>query len=407
MFVLNIVTKVLSSMGRAFGLVTEPSSRQKKELGKLGSEFEKKLSLFDPTLPFEHARAIPSLWYLDEGIYNAECQAIFGRNWIAIGRKDEAPTPKSYFQLEVAKEPIVVLRGEDDTLRAFSNVCRHRATQLLTDPQGTLQGDCVECNYHGWRYDLKGHLCRAPELGQVKGFTREGHSLVPFDTASWGPLVFVRMQQGKDDFLTTLLPLVERTKDRNLSSLKWGGRKEYEVACNWKVYVDNFLDGGYHVPTIHPALAKALNYKEYRTEVFDRCSLQHSPVQSAGDEAVDVRQGSDAMYWWVFPNLMVNIYKDVMDTNIVIPLGPNKCKVIFDFYFSSEWDKSSIDKYIESSHQVQLEDMGVCKRVQRGLNSQFYNSGPYAKREIGEHHFHKLLAQQLKEFNHQQPKAKS
>lgn len=145
---------------------------------------------------------------------------------------------------------------------------------------------------------------------------------------------------------------------------------------------------------VHRALAKALNYIQYRTEVFDRCSLQHAPTEVTCDPIPSLRQG-DAMYWWVYPNLMVNIYKDVMDTNIVLPLGINRCKVIFDFYFANNWDQSSIDKYINDAHQVQLEDMKVCEQVQRGLKSNFYTSGPYAKREAGMHHFHKLLAHEL------------
>lgn len=353
-------------------------------------------SIFDPTLPFENARAIPPLWYYNTEIYEAERKTVFGQNWIAVGRTGNVTTPKSYFQVEVAEEPVVVLRDSDNTLRALSNVCRHRATPILMDAQGTLSVNMMKCQYHGWCYDLTGRLCKAPELGPVKGFSREEHSLIPFEVGTWDPVVFVRMQEGTDSLSDTLAPLTHKTIDKKLSSFKWGGQKEYEVACNWKVYVDNYLDGGYHVPIVHPSLAKAINYPKYRTEVFDRSSLQHSPIQGSDDPAAAVRQGSDVMYWWVFPNLMVNIYQNAMDTNIVFPLGPNRCKVIFDFYFTNEWDQSSIDKYIESSHQVQLEDMKVCEQVQRGLKSNFSKAGPYAKREVGEYHFHQLLAKEFR-----------
>ncbi|MBI3308315.1 MAG: aromatic ring-hydroxylating dioxygenase subunit alpha [Candidatus Melainabacteria bacterium] len=365
-----------------------PASTQKIHTPNL----DKKINLFDPS---SQLKAMPALWYTDRDIYEAERLSVFGQNWLAVGHTGEVANPLSYFSLEVADEPVVVLRDNDHKLKAFSNVCRHRATQLLTDGQGTLATNMMKCQYHGWCYDLAGHLRKAPELGPVAGFTREDHSLVPFEVESWDPLVFIRMQPEKESLQAILKPIAESIKDRNLSSLKWGGRKEYEVACNWKVYVDNYLDGGYHVPTVHPELAKALNYSEYRTDIFDRSSLQHAPTQTAGDAASAARQGSDAMYWWVYPNLMINIYQDVMDTNIVLPMGTDKCKVIFDFYFSDKWNQTTIDSYIASSHQVQLEDMKVCEQVQHGLKSQFYTSGPYAKRETGEKHFHELLANDL------------
>ncbi len=385
---------VVSSLGRVHLPTIHPPV--KGNVGKPSDELKAKISLFDPNLPYEQARAIPPIWYRDPQIYEAERSTVFGQNWVAVGRVGDVLTPRSYFKEQVAEEPVAVLRGADGNLRAFLNVCRHRATELLTNSRGILTDDKVKCDYHGWCYDLTGRLCKAPELGPVEGFSREGYSLIPFEAGTFDPLVFIRMQPGTENLSTTFEPIVQRTKDMELSSMKWAGRKEYEVGCNWKVYVDNFLDGGYHVPTIHPALIKALNYSQYRTEIFDRCSLQHSPTKTANDDpTVALRQGAEAMYWWIYPNVMVNLYKGVMDTNIVLPLGPDRCKVIFDFYFSDGWDQPSIDKYITDAHQVQLEDMGVCERVQRGLTSNFIEPGPYGKRETGEYHFHQLLARQL------------
>ncbi len=397
-----------------FGNLTEYSRRDlnRQRLANLGVAFahdegitgggpgkkttiHERLNLFDSSLPREAAKAIPLDWYKDLEIYKAECQ-VFRQNWIAVGRTGEVDTLRSYFQLNIAEEPVLVLRDTNNALQAFSNVCRHRATLLLTDAHGTLPGERVKCRYHGWEYDLSGCLRRAPELGKVNDFSPAENGLPRFETATWGPLVFLHMQPGADSLPSTLEPLIQRTKDIDLSSLQWGGRTEYEVACNWKVYVDNYLDGGYHVKEVHPKLAEVLDDENYQTEVFERSSLQHSPIKATGDPSATVRQGSEAMYWWIFPNVMINIYKGVMDTNIVIPLGPDKCKVIFDFYFDKEWKPSDIKTYIEGAHQVQLEDMEVCEDVQKGLKSHFSKSGPYAKREEGELHFHKLLAQQLK-----------
>ncbi len=368
-----------------------------------GEELDAKLSLFDPN----GERAMPAIWYHDPKIYEAERRTVF-KDWVAAGRRGDAEGHGSYFTVDIAEEPIVVLQDKDD-LRALRNVCSHRATKLLTKPQGTLSDDVIKCRYHDWRYKFSGAIRSAPALGKLEGLSFKDLSLPSFNIETWGPLVFVQTKAEKDkgESLQTLLaPLIEQTAKINLSSWKWAARKEYVVNCNWKVYVDNFLDGGYHVKTIHPGLANALDLKRYRNEVFDRCSVQKAPVQDIADDPnAAVRKGSeDAMYWWIFPNTMVNIYNGAMDTNIVLPLGPDKCKVIFDFYFADGWDKLSIEKYINGvdgkggADEVQLQDSEVCEAVQVGLRSLSYKAGPYAKPEISKH-FHKLVASELNKIN--------
>jgi choline monooxygenase len=202
-----------------------------------------------------------------------------------------------------------------------------------------------------------------------------------------------------------LRPFPERTQQLGLGKLRFAKRQEYEIACNWKVYVDNYLDGGYHVNTVHPGLAGVLDYSEYRTSIAGKTSVQTSPLKPNPNDPNDMvgryRTGDSAYYWWIFPNFMVNIYQGVMDTNLVLPLGPDRCKVIFDFYFSAD-DSSLNDGYmadsIAVSHQIQLEDLGICEEVQRGLASRSYSTGRFSvKREVGCYHFHRLLAEALKQ----------
>src|SRR5205807_7895682 len=137
---------------------------------------------------------------------------------------------------------------------------------------------------------------------------------------TWGPLVWVHPEPGTQTLAAFLAPLPERTTGLGLGTLRWVGRREYQLACNWKVFVDNYLDGGYHVNSVHPGLAGVLDYAHYRTEVFGMTSVQISPLQQpgAGDAAVGrVRSGDFAQYWYVFPNFMMNVYPGVMDTNLV------------------------------------------------------------------------------------------
>ena len=303
--------------------------------------------------------------------------------------------------LEVAGEPILVVRGEDGVLRAFSNVCRHRAAQVINEPAGTATK--LRCRYHGWTYDLCGQLRGVPEFDGVQDFCRENFGLPELGVAVWGPLVFVNLAPVAErlPLLDFLKPLPERTAPLGIDQLRFVERREYEMACNWKVFVDNYQDGGYHVNTVHPGLAGALDYKHYRTEIDGNTSVQISPLKPSEDAAVAaVRSGDNAYYWWIFPNLMLNLYQGVMDTNLVLPLGPDRCKVIFDFYFADVEGPEArrfIDQSIAVAHQVQLEDMGVCAEVQRGLKSRTYNTGRFSvRREAGGYYFHQLLARQLR-----------
>ncbi len=164
------------------------------------------------------------------------------------------------------------------------------------------------------------------------------------------------------------------------------------------MYVDNFLDGGYHVNTVHPSLAGVIDYKHYRTEILGNTSVQISPLKAEPTaEIASVRGGADAQYWWVFPNFMLNLYQGVMDTNLVLPLAPDRCRVVFDFWFADTTAEEFMRASMDVAHQIQLEDTGICEEVQRGLGSRSYNTGRFsARREGGGYHFHQLLARYLR-----------
>jgi choline monooxygenase len=367
------------------------------------TDLERLLSGFHATLPLEQARTIPAAWYTDAEVFAAERRSVFGNTWQAVGRLDQLPGPGSFFTADVAGEPVVVLRDEAGTLRAFANVCRHRAARVVPHECGQLTK--LRCPYHGWTYDLTGRLRGTPEFDGVADFRREDNGLPPLAVAAWGPLVWVHLGQNPPPLEDYLSPLPERAAPLQLECLRFVERRQYELACNWKVFVDNYLDGGYHVNAVHPGLAGVLDYSEYRTEVFAHSGVQSSPLkppEKAGDpQAVGkVRTGDRAYYWWVFPNVMLNLYKGVMDTNLVLPLGVDRCRVVFDFYFA-DTDGPEAAKFIADSiavgHQIQLEDVGICEDVQRGLGSRFFETGRFSvRREVAGYHFHRLLADHLR-----------
>jgi choline monooxygenase len=368
----------------------------------MSERVKEQLLRFDADRPLEQARTIPSSWYFDPEIYDLERRAVFGGTWQAVGRADQVAEPGLFFTTELASEPIVVGRDEEGILRAFYNVCRHRAAKVALEAEGRAKR--FRCRYHGWTYDLGGRLRGTPEFEGVADFRREDNGLASVPVASWGPLIFVHLGSSPPDLSEFLAPLPERTAGLGLEQLRFAERREYQLQCNWKVFVDNYLDGGYHVNTVHPGLAGVLDYSQYRTEIAGQTSVQISPLRAANSEKDKlefgrVRKGENAYYWWVFPNFMINVYEGVMDTNLVLPISPSSCRVVFDFYFAATEDPESrqlLQKSIEVGHQIQLEDIGICEEVQKGLASRSFDTGRFSvRRERAGYHFHQLLARRL------------
>ncbi|HEX4589151.1 MAG TPA: SRPBCC family protein [Gemmataceae bacterium] len=349
------------------------------------------LDAFDPTLPLSQAQTIPSAWYFDPDLADLERRTVFA-GWQPVGRCDQLANRGSYLTADVAGEPIAVVRDDAGVLRAFHNVCRHRAAPVLTEPCGTATK--LRCRYHGWTYDLAGRLRGAPEFDGVADFCREDFGLTPMIADTWGPTVWAHPESAALRLADFLHPLPERS---DVGQLKWHARRTYDLACNWKVYVDNFLDGGYHVNTIHPGLAGVIDYGRYRTETHANVSVQIAPLKPADAVEGTVRLGDEANYWWVFPNFMINLYAGVMDTNLVLPLGPERCRVVFDFYFAAGTPGEFVEQSIAVAEQVQQEDVGICEDVQRGLRSRAFSSGRFSvRRENGGYQFHQLLSRTLR-----------
>ena len=357
---------------------------------------------YDPNAPLEQAATIPAAWYTDERIYDLELPAVFGNSWQFAARLDQLTLPGNYVTADVAGEPIVIVRGSDSILRGFYNVCRHHAAAVLTEPEG--KANQLRCPYHGWTYSLAGELKGTPDFAGVCNFDRSTNGLVPIDLGEWEKWVFIRLRTfDPQASLQNLLgaELIEQMRPLKLQDLHWLERRHYTFDCNWKVFVDNYLDGGYHVPHLHKGLDSVLDYSNYQIENGKRFCLQWSPIVSEGAEAQTgaVRKGERALYYWIYPNFMINWYDGAMDTNLVIPRGVDKTEVIFDFYFPDVSDSARARNLasIEVGQRIQDEDVAICKSVQGGLNSRAYNAGRLSvRREAGEHLFHRLLYADLK-----------
>jgi choline monooxygenase len=353
------------------------------------------LDLYDPTRPLGEAWTIPAPWYVDNRVLDLELRAVFARTWQLVGRADQVGEPGQYITWELAGEPIVVVRGNDRVLRGFFNVCRHHAAAVMTEPNG--RANVLRCPYHGWTYSLEGQLRGTPDFTSVCDFDRSANGLVSVETGVWENWVFVKLDAGGpslEEFLGA--DLVAQMRPLDLGKLHFMERRHYQFDCNWKVFVDNYLDGGYHIPYLHKGLDSVLDYSKYMIENGERFCLQSSPVVSEGAEQQTgaVRVGERALYYWIYPNFMINWYEGVMDTNLVIPRGVDRTEVIFDFYFPdvSEQARDRNRASIDVGQRIQDEDVSICKSVQRGLTSRAYVAGRLSvRREAGEHLFHRLL----------------
>jgi choline monooxygenase len=349
---------------------------------------------FDPSIAT--ASTIPSRLYNDPVYLELEQERIFGKTWQVVGRLDQLEQTGSFLTAEIGPEAIVVLR-DGDTLRGFHNVCLHRAGPVA---HGCGRRQTLQCRYHGWTYSLDGRLLRAPEMEGTERFNAEDMHLLPVQVAAWGPLVFANLDGKAPPLAHFMEDLPQRAERFTPDRMRYVTSKSWEIDCNWKVYVDNYLEG-YHLPVVHPGLNRELDYDAYRVETHRYYSLQHAPLRQVGahqgERAYVPKPGDDdAQYYWLFPNMMLNIYQGQMQTNVVLPLDHRRCLVRFDWYAVDPPADAATDPHwtrlLAFSDEIQDEDIEICQAVQRNLRSRVYDRGRYsARRENGVHHFHALL----------------
>jgi choline monooxygenase len=335
------------------------------------------------------ASTVPSRFYTDPEALELEYARIFARTWQLVGRSADVASAGQYFTEEIAREPLLIARGRDGVLRAMSNVCRHRAGPIAS---GAGTRPVFQCGYHGWTYSTEGKLLATPEFAGVKNFDRAAVCLPEFKVAEWMGLVFVNLDPAAEPFESVYGDVIRSLEKRDLGACRFAARKNWELDCNWKVYVDNYVEG-YHIPIVHPELFRELDYANYRTETRRYDSIQHSPIRSTAKRIRKENEDDEAIYFWIFPNLMLNVYPDNFSTNLILPLGHGRTLTVFDWFFERA-DDPRLDPTIQFSDEIQLEDIAICESVQRGLASRTYDTGRYSvERENGVHHFHELYAQ--------------
>jgi len=352
------------------------------------NDFSNLLTQADP----EHAKALDAITYVGTDFLKLEHDAIFESQWQLVGHIEQLLNPGDQIVAQVGRVPIVVVRNQNDQLRAFHNVCRHRAGPLATENRNNK---VLRCKYHGWTYTLDGELRSAPEMQSTPNFDLCQHHLPNAFVDTWQGFVFISVKKPSTSLDEIFSGIVEQIKPINLERMTFSHRDEYIIDCNWKVYMDNYLEG-YHLPHVHPGLSKLLDYRSYDTELFEWYSYQFSPLDNAENNNADIFYGEgSAHYYCVFPNLMLNILPGRLQTNVILPVGQDKTRIIFDYYYSdieSKRTQKLIKQDQEFSDEVQQEDILICEQVQIGLNSGSYQAGRLCmKRESALLHFQNLV----------------
>ena len=316
-------------------------------------------------------RALPARWYSDVDQYQNERRAIWGSEWLMFGVTAELSRPGQYVADDVAGYPLLVVVDPDGRLRGYHNVCPHRAG-VIQWPGCGQTGNLV-CRYHGWAFAWDGSLKSARDFGEAP--PADDHSLRTIRVETWGPLVFVNLDNEAPSLASTLGTLDTAVRTHDFDAFTYGRRVVRTLECNWKTYVDNYLEG-YHVPLLHPLLNSAVDMKTYSVDVPDRTYCIHRAGQVAGSSSAGV---------WVFryPNLAINVYSDGMNIERIVPLSPSRTAVVYD-YFAHDVSEEKMARMVEMSNVTLDEDQAIAELVQRNLDAGVYEAGPLSpKHERG------------------------
>lgn len=322
------------------------------------------------------AKTLPSEFYTDERVFELSKERIFARTWQFAGRADDLST---LTPLTVCDQPLLLSKTADG-LRCMSNVCTHRGKILVEE---ACEANLIRCGYHGRRFSLDGKFLSMPEFDGVEDFPTTADDLTAVAAGEVGGFVFVSL-----DPVGSLTGFVSEDAMCPMGSgeLKLSSTTEYPVNAHWALYCENYLEG-FHIPFVHKSLNEVVDYGTYSTDLF-----RYSSVQTGYDAGGNIA----GRYLFVFPNTMFNFYPWGVSVNVVRPVSASKSSIEFLIYVS---DESLVGEGAGADlHGVEMEDEAVVESVQRGIRSRYYSHGRYSpSREQGTHHFHRLIAEFLKQ----------
>ena len=351
----------------------------------------------DPTRSMSlHADA-----YVEPRWHEIEQSEVFARSWQWVGHVESLRDPGSYVTMDIAGMPVALVRGQDGELRAFYNVCQHRAHELLS---GLGRTDSIVCGYHGWTYELTGRLARARRTADVAGFDPSSICLSEVQAEEFGGFVYVNLDPAA-------APLAEQSEGLGAEIARWAPdvadlthvrRFHYDIASNWKNVIDNFLEC-YHCHVAHPDFVTLVEMDTYRVTTHGIYSSHMARAGYSANSAYDTSESAvkDLAVWWLWPNTCLMRYPGRGNFSVmqIVPAGPERTLETIDFYLETdeltETDEESI-RYIDEV--LQPEDIGIVESVQRGMRTPAFTQGRIVcdpggsgLSEHGVHHFHGLM----------------
>ena len=317
------------------------------------------------------AETLPASWYYDPSVYARERDAIFGREWLAVGRASLLQQPGHYLATAMAGWPLLLVVDSAGELHGFHNVCRHRAGPLVWDGDGHCTA--LVCRYHGWAYDLGGRLVSARDFGAPEGFDLDEHGLHPIRTEVWRGLVFASLAREGPSLIESLGSFTNQCEAFPMEDFVFSHEVINDIDANWKTYADNYLEG-YHIPLVHRALNREIDAKRYQIDVGGRWCRHSAPA----------RDGStvSGLWLWRWPNLALNLYPDGMNMERFLPLGPTRTRIVYQYFFRHLDGDSQHDREQSMRMSAELldEDRDICEAVQRNLEAGAYRGGTLSPR---------------------------
>lgn len=315
---------------------------------------------------------LPASDYISAEADLRERRTVFSSSWLCLGPSWTVRTAKTFVSEVVAGVPVVVVRDDAEELRAFANVCAHRAGPLVDDE---TSGSCraIVCGYHGWTYGLDGCLQNARD-SEIDDASLQEVGLRRFAVDEWNGLLFVNLDGSAPPLNEWLAPeFVEQAEPYDIAAWEPLQRQDHDIASNWKTYADNYLEG-YHIPFVHPTLARSIDVRSY--EVTAGASwARHLATPRDGSAATGA-------WLWHWPNLALNLYEGGGSIERWWPTGPTNCRLRLDYCFADtspgSMQRNRLD--IESSTRLCEEDKRICEVVQRNLASGAYDRGVLSPR---------------------------
>ena len=354
------------------------------------------LKEFDPHIPLDEAFTPPNTWYTSPIFYEQEIEHIWKKNWVCVDSFLDLKEIGDYKTGNLVDQPYIITKSSEN-IKVFYNVCIHHGSIIQRNDKGRC--DQLECPYHGWTYNLQGALIKCTSMKGIKNFKLKENKLKSIKSYNHGRLFFLNLNENSPtDELKVLLTNFDQTHIRRnvdplFTDMDFVTAKEFTVNCNWKIFVDNWLDGGYHVPILHKNLNKEIQMKEYIINNYNKLNIQETPGSQQSD-----RIGEYAIYSFIYPNCMIAKYGPWLDVSIIFPLGVDKCKVSMKWFIDldKKCDIKFIEESLKSSMEIQVEDIYISELVSRGLKSNGYNKGRYVpSKESGMHNFHIQIHKEL------------